>query len=511
MPLPPHPAILIIIDGFALNPNKKGNAVKLAKMPNFQRIWDEYPHTTLKTSGLAVGLPEGQMGNSEVGHMNIGAGRVVYQDLTKIDKSIQDKTFFNNQVLLETIHKCKKAGGRLHLIGLVSDGGVHSHIHHVPAIASIAKENGIEELYLHAQLDGRDTPPKSAGEYLSSIEESMNELKLGKIATVMGRFYGMDRDKRWDRSEKAYNAMVLGEGLKSNSHLEAINSAYEREETDEFVQPTLLDKNGVIKDNDAIFFFNFRADRMRQITRALTEKDFSDFSRSKMPSLSSASTMTEYQKDFTLPVAFPSEEMKNILGEVISKEGWKQLRIAETEKYAHVTFFFNGGRDKPFEGEERVLIQSPKDVKTYDQKPEMSAREVTSTLVDKMKSGEFQLVILNFANADMVGHSGKIEPVVKSLEVVDECLGKLLEVIEKDKWIALITSDHGNSDQMLDYETGKPLTSHTTYPVPLIMIDPDKNFQSITDGKLSDIAPTILFLSGLAQPKEMTGRNLLEK
>lgn len=503
-------AILIIIDGFALNPEKRGNAVSAAKMPNFDKIWKRYPHTALEAQGLSVGLPKGQMGNSEVGHMNIGAGRVVYQDLTRIDESIRDKSFFSNKTLIEAFNKAKTNSGRVHLLGLVSDGGVHSYIGHIVAIIEMAKKEGVKELYLHACLDGRDTSPKSAKEYLSQIEDSMKKNKIGSIATIMGRFYGMDRDRRWERTEAAYLLSTEGTGFKAASSVNATGDAYARNETDEFVQPTLINKNGLIKNGDVVLFFNFRADRMRQIVKALTDSKFDHFPRRHLPKLSYAATMTSYHKEYTFPVLFPPVELKSILGEVLSKNNLKQLRIAETEKYAHVTFFFNGGLDAPFKWEERKLIQSPKDVKTYDKKPEMSAYEVTKALVDKMKSKEYQFIVINFANPDMVGHSGEFQPTVRALEVVDECLGKILKVIEDEKWIAIITSDHGNSDQLLDYKTGGPMTSHTLHPVPLVVIDPSKRVEKLLKGKLSDIAPTILDLMDIKKPKEMTGKSLLK-
>ncbi|OGQ34613.1 MAG: phosphoglycerate mutase (2,3-diphosphoglycerate-independent) [Deltaproteobacteria bacterium RIFCSPHIGHO2_12_FULL_43_9] len=507
---PEHPAILIVIDGFAINPKKEGNAVKAAKMPNFQKIWDKNPHTTLETKGLSVGLPEGQMGNSEVGHMNIGAGRVVFQDLTRIDESIRDRSFFSNQTLIEAFKKAKDNSGRVHLYGLVSDGGVHSHIGHIFALIEMAKREKVKELYLHACLDGRDTPPKSAKEYMSQVEAEMKKTAIGSIATINGRFYGMDRDRRWERTEAAYLLLTEGKGFQVKSASDALDDAYKRGETDEFVQPTLINKKGLIKDGDVIIFFNFRADRMRQIVKALAEKQFEHFKRSHPPKLAYVATMTSYHKDYSYPVIFSPVELKNILGAVLSNNKLKQLRIAETEKYAHVTFFFNGGVDKPYKCEERILIQSPKDVKTYDLKPEMSAYEVTKTLVDKMKSKEFRFIVVNFANPDMVGHSGAFDPTVKALEVVDECLGQILSVIEKDKWIAIITSDHGNSDQLIDYATGGPMTAHTLHPVPLIIIDPDGEVGKLRKGKLADIAPTILELLNIKKPDEMTGDSLIK-
>jgi len=507
---PPHPSILIVIDGFALNPNERGNAVKSAKMPVFQRLWAAFPHTTLETSGLAVGLPPGQMGNSEVGHMNLGTGRVVYQDLTRIDQAVEDGSFFKNEVFTKACKTAVSQTGRLHLLGLVSDGGVHSHLEHLKALVKLAKGEGVRELFLHAFLDGRDTAPKSAGEYIKEIEKAMKAEGLGSVVTLMGRFYGMDRDKRWDRTKLAFDAMVEGRGLEASTAMDGLEEGYSRDETDEFVQPTVINKSGMIKDQDVVLLFNFRADRMRQITRALTEKEFKDFERTTTPALSFIASMTSYHKDYRLPVAFPPVELDEILGKLISDQGWNQLRIAETEKYAHVTFFFNGGKDGKHKGEEHVLIPSPKDVKTYDLKPEMSARGVTEELVSGMKSGKYQFVLVNYANPDMVGHSGKFEPVVKALEVVDECLGKVIEVVEKNHWSCVITSDHGNSDQLINYETGKPMTAHTTHPVPCIVIDPDNPDLKLSKGKLCDVAPTVLSLLKLKQPNEMTGTSLIQ-
>ncbi|HLB59337.1 MAG TPA: 2,3-bisphosphoglycerate-independent phosphoglycerate mutase [Bdellovibrionota bacterium] len=507
---PTHPAILIVIDGLALNPNDKGNAVKKAKMPVFQRLWETYPHTTLDATGLAVGLPPGQMGNSEVGHMNLGAGRVVFQDLTRIDQAIEDKSFFKNPVLLDACRIVKEKNSRLHLFGLVSDGGVHSQLSHILASIQLAKKEGVKELFLHACLDGRDTPPKSAETYIKKVERTMSEEGIGSIATIMGRFYGMDRDKRWDRTALAYRALVYGEGLRPGTATHVLKAAYNRNETDEFVLPTVINPNGVIKDQDVLFFFNFRADRMRQMVLAMTDDSFNYFERPNRPKLSYVASMTSYHDDYTLPVAFPPVKLDQILGEVISAQGWSQLRIAETEKYAHVTFFFNGGNDQASKGEDWVLIPSPKDIKTYDLKPEMSARPLTEELIKRMRSKKYQFVLINFANPDMVGHSGNFPAVVKALEVVDECLGKIIDVIEKGRWIALITADHGNSDQLIDYETGGPLTSHTTHPVPFIVIDPEKRIKQLQNGRLCDVAPTILDLMDVKKPSSMTGGSLIQ-
>ena len=504
--------MLMILDGFGENPKKEGNAVKLAKTPNIDRLMKEYPNTKIAASGLAVGLPEGQMGNSEVGHTNIGAGRIVYQELTRITKSIENGDFFSNEELVKAMENCKKNNSKLHILGLVSDGGVHSHIRHLFGLLEMAKRRDVEEVYVHCFLDGRDTPPASAESYIQELEEKMKEKGVGKIATVAGRFYGMDRDKRWNRIQKAYNAMVFGEGNKSTQVINAIESSYQKEVFDEFVEPTVI-TNGekpvaTIEDGDSVIFFNFRPDRAREITRAIVDKDFNEFETKKMNTYFVC--FTNY--DETMPnvhIAFKKEMIKNTLGEIVSKNGGKQLRIAETEKYAHVTFFFNGGEEKQYEGEDRILVPSPK-VETYDMKPEMSAYEVTQKVVEAINSEKYNCIILNYANPDMVGHTGSLSAAIKAVEAVDECVGKVITAIESQKANLIVTADHGNAEQMIDYKTGEPHTAHTTNLVPLILISEKENVK-LREGKLADIAPTLLELMGLEKPKEMTGESLIEK
>ena len=504
--------MLMILDGFGENPKKEGNAVKLAKTPNIDRLMKEYPNTKIAASGLAVGLPEGQMGNSEVGHTNIGAGRIVYQELTRITKSIENGDFFSNEELVKAMETCKKNNSKLHILGLVSDGGVHSHIRHLFGLLEMAKRRDIEEVYVHCFLDGRDTPPASAESYIQELEEKMRKKGVGKIATVAGRFYGMDRDKRWNRIQKAYNAIVFGEGNKSSQVINAIESSYQKEVFDEFVEPTVI-TNGekpvaTIEDGDSVIFFNFRPDRAREITRAIVDKEFKEFETKKMNTYFVC--FTNY--DETMPnvhIAFKKEMIKNTLGEIVSKNGGKQLRIAETEKYAHVTFFFNGGEEKQYEGEDRILVPSPK-VETYDMKPEMSAYEVTQKVVEAINSEKYNCIILNYANPDMVGHTGSLSAAIKAVEAVDECVGKVITAIESQKANLIITADHGNAEQMIDYKTGEPHTAHTTNLVPLILISERENVK-LREGKLADIAPTLLELMGLEKPKEMTGESLIEK
>ena len=504
--------MLMILDGFGENPKKEGNAVKLAKTPNIDRLMKEYPNTKIAASGLAVGLPEGQMGNSEVGHTNIGAGRIVYQELTRITKSIENGDFFSNEELVKAMENCKKNNSKLHILGLVSDGGVHSHIRHLFGLLEMAKRRDIEEVYVHCFLDGRDTPPASAESYIQELEEKMRKKGVGKIATVAGRFYGMDRDKRWNRIQKAYNAMVFGEGNKSTQVINAIESSYQKEVFDEFVEPTVI-TNGekpvaTIEDGDSVIFFNFRPDRAREITRSLVDPEFDGFEVKPLDLYYVCFT----QYDETIPnvqVAFKPEALVNTFGEYVSKKGLTQLRIAETEKYAHVTFFFNGGEEKQYEGEDRILVPSPK-VETYDMKPEMSAYEVTQKVVEAINSEKYNCIILNYANPDMVGHTGSLSAAIKAVEAVDECVGKVITAIESQKANLIITADHGNAEQMIDYKTGEPHTAHTTNLVPLILISEKENVK-LREGKLADIAPTLLELMGLEKPKEMTGESLIEK
>ena len=502
--------MLMILDGFGINEKEEGNAIKMANIPNIKRILKQYPNTILHTSGLDVGLPEGQMGNSEVGHTNIGAGRIVYQELTRITKSIEDGDFFSIPELVTAIENCKKNHSKLHIMGLVSDGGVHSHQRHLFALLELAKRKDFEDVYVHCFLDGRDTPPASAEGYLAELEAKMSEKGVGKIATIMGRFYAMDRDKRWNRIQKAYDAMVKGEGEKASSASVAIENSYQKEVFDEFVVPTVICNNdkpvAKIEENDSVIFFNFRPDRAREITRAIVDEEFDGFEREYFKT--NFVTFTNYDETIkNVSVAFKKDEIKNTFGEIISKHGITQLRIAETEKYAHVTFFFNGGEEKQYEGEDRILIPSPK-VETYDMKPEMSAFEVTENVLNAIHSRKYDSIILNFANPDMVGHTGNVEAVIKALESLDGCVEKIVEAIEEEHGILLITADHGNCEQMIDYKTGEPHTAHTTNPVPLVLVGKDD--VKLKEGRLADLAPTMLDLMGLEKPEEMTGESLIE-
>jgi 2,3-bisphosphoglycerate-independent phosphoglycerate mutase len=512
--MPRQPLLLMILDGWGINPRPENNAIAQARTPNMTRLCAAYPCTAIGTSGMSVGLPEGQMGNSEVGHLNIGAGRIVYQDLTRIGKAISDGDFFENPVLLDCIARTKAAGGRLHLAGLLSDGGVHSHITHLYALLELAKREGLREVFVHCLLDGRDTPPKSGADYLAQLEAKIAEIGAGRIATVIGRYYAMDRDNRWERVEKAYAAMVYGEGEEFASAGQAIEQSYLAGVNDEFVIPSVIVADGKpvgqLRDGDGFIFFNFRSDRAREITRALTDSEFTGFQRRSRPQLSSYVCMTTYDETFNLPVAFAPMELTNILGEVISKAGLTQLRIAETEKYAHITFFFNGGNEVPFPGEERCLIPSPRDVSTYDQKPEMSAFLVTEELLKRLDEEKYDLIVLNFANADMVGHTGILPAAVMAIETVDACVGMLVEKVLAKGGRAIITADHGNAEIMVD-ENGGPHTAHTTDRVPLILVDNARRGAKLRPGILADIAPTILEIFGIPQPVEMTGKSLIEK
>jgi len=503
--------MLMILDGFGVNDNENGNAVKLANTPTIDKIFKQNPNTVIHTSGLDVGLPEGQMGNSEVGHTNIGAGRIVYQELTRITKSIEDGDFFSIPEFVAAIDNCKKNNSKLHIMGLLSDGGVHSHIRHLYGLLELAKRKDFEDVYVHCFLDGRDTPPASGETYIAELEKKMAEKQVGKIASIMGRFYAMDRDKRWERVEKAYNALVNGEGEKATSAISAIESSYQQEIFDEFVKPTVIvnaDGNPVatIAQNDSVIFYNFRPDRAREITRAIVDDTFKDFEK-KLLSVYYV-CFTNY--DETMPnvnIAFKKAEIKNTFGEYISNQGLAQLRIAETEKYAHVTFFFNGGEEKQYNGEDRILVPSPK-VETYDLKPEMSAIEVTDKVVEAILSQKYDSIILNYANCDMVGHTGSLEAAVKAVETIDSCLARVLDAINKVNGAMLITADHGNAEQMVDYKTGEPHTAHTTNVVPLILVGmPDAKLK---EGKLADLAPTMLKLMGLEKPHEMTGESLID-
>ena len=502
--------MLMILDGFGINEKPEGNAVKLANIPYLRNLLSENPNTIIHTSGKDVGLPEGQMGNSEVGHTNIGAGRIVYQELTRITKSIEDGDFFTNEEFVAAIENCKKYNSKLHIMGLLSNGGVHSHIRHLFGLLELAKRRDFEDVYVHCFMDGRDTAPSSGESFISELEEKMKEKGVGKIATITGRFYAMDRDKRWQRVEKAYNALVKGEGEKATSAIGAIESSYQKEIFDEFIEPTVI-VNGetpvaTIGKHDSVIFYNYRPDRAREITRALVDKEFNEFEVEKDLDLYYV-CMTSY--DETMPnvhIAFKKEELKNTFGEYISNKGLTQLRIAETEKYAHVTFFFNGGEEKQYKGEDRILVPSPK-VETYDLKPEMSAYEVTDKVVEAINSEKYDCIILNYANPDMVGHTGNLEAAIKAIETIDECVGRVVEAVQKQEGVLLITADHGNAEQMIDYKTGEPHTAHTTNPVPLILVGMEE--AKLKEGKLADLAPTMLDIMHLEKPEEMTGESLL--
>lgn len=503
------PVAIIILDGYGKRDETVGNAVAQANTPNFDRYWETFPHSTLKAAGLDVGLPEGQMGNSEVGHTNIGAGRIVYQSLTRIDKAITDGEFQTNDVLIEAMDHAIKNDTALHLFGLLSDGGVHSHQNHLYALLETAKEKGVKETYVHAFLDGRDVAPTSGAGFMQDLVDKMAELSYGKVATVTGRFYAMDRDKRWERVEKAYNALVNGEGVKATDPVQAIKDSYANGVNDEFVLPIVIEENGepvaTVKENDAVIFFNFRPDRAIQLSNAFTDKEWNFFARENHPVVKFV-TMTLYNPSIDAKVAYPPIELKNVLGEVLSNAGLKQLRIAETEKYPHVTFFMNGGRNEEFPGESRILINSPK-VETYDLKPEMSAYEVTDALVADIEADKHDAIILNFANPDMVGHSGMLEPTIKAIEAVDENLGRVVDAILAKDGYAVIFADHGNSETMMTPE-GKPHTAHTTVPVPVIVTKKDVTLRE--DGRLADVAPTMLDLLNIEQPVEMTGESLIK-
>jgi 2,3-bisphosphoglycerate-independent phosphoglycerate mutase len=506
---------LIILDGFGVE-STPSSAIDAANTPVWDKLLASNPNSRIATSGLAVGLPDGQMGNSEVGHMNIGAGRVVYQNFTRISKSIVDGDFFTNPALTQAMDKVKEQGSALHISGLLSPGGVHSHEDHLFTLVEMAFDRGITEVYLHAILDGRDMPPRSAEPSLEKADALFRRLGCGAVATVIGRYYAMDRDNRWDRVEQAYNAMVEGKSeYFAQSPQQALAEAYVRDENDEFVKPTVITDmaghpKGVIKDGDAVIFANFRPDRAREITRALTDGDsFTGFTRAKVPQLTAYVMMTEYAKDIQADCAFPPTALHNDLGEYLSSLGKTQLRISETEKYAHVTFFFNGGQEAVYPGEERILVPSPQ-VATYDLKPEMSAYEVTDKLVEAIKSKRYDLIVCNFANGDMVGHSGKFDAAVKAVEVVDECVGRVLDAMRSVEGETLITADHGNVEMMQDPETGQPHTSHTIWPVALIYDGPRAAKVSIKDGALCDLAPSLLHLMDLPVPNEMTGKTLIE-
>lgn len=507
------PITLVIMDGWGVGcTDDPSNAISHSETPHLTLLAEMYPTTTLACSGEAVGLPDGQMGNSEVGHLNIGAGRVVYQELTRITKAIKDGDFFENNVLTSVVEKAKAAEGALHLLGLVSDGGVHSHIDHLYALLELAKRHGLKEVYIHAFLDGRDVPPSSAGDFLAALENKTDELGIGRIATISGRYYAMDRDKRWERVEKAYAALVYRQGATAPTVSKAIEQAYERGETDEFVQPTVIagSEIGAIKPNDGVIFFNFRPDRSRQLTRTFVDKAFNGFDRKKGFIPLSFATMTQYDETLDVAVAYPPQYLKNTLGEVFSQAELNQLRIAETEKYAHVTFFFSGGEEKAFANEDRILVPSPK-VATYDLKPEMSANELTERVVEAINSGKYDLIILNYANGDMVGHTGKMRAAIDAVATVDKCVGRVVDAMRDRGGITLITADHGNCECMIDPTNGGPLTAHTTNAVPFIVVSEYHRDIKLRSGKLADISPTVLELANLEVPAEMTGQSLLLK
>ena len=500
------PVALIIMDGFGINPSDEGNAIHAAKTPNLTRLFSQNPRTQIGASGLDVGLPDGQMGNSEVGHTNIGAGRIVYQELTRITKSIQDGDFFENEALLGAVENCKKHGSALHIMGLLSNGGVHSHIEHIFGVLEMAKRAGLEKVYVHCFMDGRDVPPESGKSFVEETVAKMKELGVGKVANVMGRYYAMDRDNRWERVSQAYAALVYGEGVQNPDPVDAMQKSYDDGKTDEFVVPVVCDKDGVIKANDSVVFCNFRPDRAREITRTFVDDAFTGFERRNGRFPLYYVCMTQY--DATMPnvnVAFKPESLDNTFGEYIAEKGLTQLRIAETEKYAHVTFFFNGGVEAPYQNEDRALIPSPK-VATYDLKPEMSAYEVTDEVLKRIESGKYDVIILNFANCDMVGHTGVMEAAVKAVEAVDTCLGKVVDAVTAKGGVAFITADHGNADRMIDTD-GSPFTAHTTNPVPFVVVGMPCKLRE--GGRLADIAPTMLKVLELPQPKEMTGESII--
>ncbi|MCT4787590.1 2,3-bisphosphoglycerate-independent phosphoglycerate mutase [Exiguobacterium aestuarii] len=510
-----RPVALIILDGFGMRDESFGNAVMAADKPNFDRYWEQYPHTLLNAKGEYVGLPEGQMGNSEVGHLNIGAGRVVYQSLSRVNNAIQDRSFFDRQAMNHLAGHVKKHDSSLHIMGLVSDGGIHSHIKHMYAIVEFAKLHGIEKVYIHAFTDGRDCDPKSGAGFLKETEEKLAELGVGQVASVSGRYYAMDRDNRWERVEKVYDVLVNGKGEVGTDPVEVLKKSYENDLTDEFVLPTVIEKDGkpiaTIQDNDAIMFFNFRPDRAIQLSKVFKEKaGFEGFKLSENhPENLLLVSMTKYSDDIDTDIVFPPEDLKNTLGETLSAQGYKQLRAAETEKYPHVTFFLNGQKEKPFEGEDRLLVPSPK-VATYDLQPEMSAYELTDGLLERIESDEYDAYIINFANPDMVGHSGKLEPTKKAIEAVDECLGKVVDALLAKGGAAIITADHGNADIVTNPD-GSPMTAHTTEPVPCIITKEGVELKPVLEGALCDLAPTLLDLLGGEQPAEMTGSSIVTK
>jgi 2,3-bisphosphoglycerate-independent phosphoglycerate mutase len=513
-----RPLILIILDGWGIAPDYAGNAVTQARTPTMDLLFKTRPHARLKCWGEAVGLPERQMGNSEVGHLNLGAGRIVYQDITRIDRAIRRGEFSIQPDLLAMIRHCREEGTTLHLLGLVSDGGVHSHINHLLALLHVAKIEKLERVMIQAITDGRDTPPKMGLEFIRQLQQQIREIGVGKIASLCGRFFAMDRDNRWERVEQAFRAITAGQGVLVSDPVQAMEQAYQNGETDEFIRPRLLTGEtgipvGTIQDGDAVFFFNFRADRAREITRAFIEEDFTAFSVEGRPKLSTFMTMTEYDTHFSpgVKVAFPPQNLVHTLGEVVSHQGICQLRIAETEKYAHVTYFFNGGRETPFPLEERCLIPSTREVPTYDLKPAMSAPEVTLEVINRIKTNRYGFIVLNYANLDMVGHTGKLEAAIRACEVVDSCLTQVISTVSDQGGIVLLTADHGNAEEMIDLKHGGPHTAHTSSnPVPVLLLDPERTKVRLKDGILADVAPTILTLLNIPIPEDMTGACLLE-
>lgn len=507
----PAPIVAVILDGWGYSEEPESNAILHAKKPVWDALWDKYPHTLIKGSGAEVGLPSGQMGNSEVGHLNLGAGRVVYQEFTRVSRSIKTGSFFTNQTLTDAVDLAINTDRAVHILGLLSEGGVHSHEEHICAMATLAVERGAKHVYLHAFLDGRDTPPKSAETYIRTMQKTFDEIGGGRFASIIGRYYAMDRDHRWPRIQEAYDLITKGEAkYEAPDAVSALNAGYERGETDEFLKATRIVPPGKepveLRDGDVMIFMNYRSDRARQITRPFIESDFDDFPRAVTPKLGAFVSLTEYSANFDVPVAFPPERLHNVFGEYVAKKGLRQLRIAETEKYAHVTFFFNGGREEVFEGEDRILVPSP-DVATYDLKPEMSAFELTDKLVAAITSGKYDTIICNYANPDMVGHTGNFEATVKAIEALDTCLGRVIEALHSAGGEALITADHGNAEQLSNKESGQAHTAHTTNPVPLIYVGrPGKLDET---GSLCDIAPTMLKLMGLKKPTEMRGHSLV--
>ncbi|MBU3059212.1 2,3-bisphosphoglycerate-independent phosphoglycerate mutase [Pseudomonas indica] len=505
----PKPLVLIILDGFGHSDSPEYNAIHAANTPVYDRLRATQPHGLISGSGMDVGLPDGQMGNSEVGHMNLGAGRVVYQDFTRVTKAIRDGEFFENPAIAAAVDQAASAGKAVHILGLLSDGGVHSHQDHLVAMAEMAAKRGAEKIYLHAFLDGRDTPPKSAQSYIELLDTTFARLGKGRIASLIGRYYAMDRDNRWDRVQAAYELIVDGKAEHlADTALDGLNAAYERGESDEFVKATAIGSPVKVEDGDAVIFMNFRADRARELTRAFVEPGFEEFERSRVPALAGFVMLTQYSASIQAPCAFAPEPLTNVLGEYLAKNGKTQLRIAETEKYAHVTFFFSGGREEPFEGEERILIPSPK-VATYDLQPEMSAPEVTDRIVEAIEQQRFDVIVVNYANGDMVGHTGVFEAAVKAVECLDTCMGRIVDALDKVGGEALITADHGNVEQMEDETTGQAHTAHTCEPVPFIYVGKRK-LHIREGGVLADVAPTMLKLLGLPQPSEMTGRSIVE-